>query len=317
MTILLATAALGFAQPNGPMQPGTMPPPGALNYVEGQVSLNGQNLSSSSVRSTVVEPGQVIDTGKGYAEVLLTPGAFLRIGHDSEVRMLSAGLVDVKVGVVHGSAMIEAAQLVKGTNMSVAMDRATTQIEEKGLYDFDANQQSVQVLDGKAKVAEADQNTTLKKGNEVLLASASPLKKSDFNTKSAQTDPLYVWSKVRSEDESQANINVANAYAVYGGAYGPGWYWDPYWSFYAFMPGSGLLYSPFGWGFYSPGFAYAAPYGYRYFGHGYYGRGYYGHAFHGGAFHSSMGGAHAVGGFRGGMGGGFHGGGFHGGGRGR
>ena len=40
----------------------------------------------------------------------------------------------------------------------------------------------------------------------------------------------------------------------------PGWFWDPYFDAYTWMPWDGIFFSPFGWGFYSPGFAYAAPF---------------------------------------------------------
>src|SRR5581483_5247086 len=107
--MLLATAAFGAADVNVPASRATMPPPGAINYVEGQVSINGQNLNRTSAGSTVLGPNQVIETGQGYAEVLLTPGAFLRVGHNSEVRLITAGLADTKLAVIHGSAMLEAA----------------------------------------------------------------------------------------------------------------------------------------------------------------------------------------------------------------
>ncbi len=44
--VLLATAALGVADNT------TMPPPGTLNYVEGQVSVQGQKQSPKSIGST-------------------------------------------------------------------------------------------------------------------------------------------------------------------------------------------------------------------------------------------------------------------------
>src|SRR4051812_12433807 len=86
VTILLAAAVTGIAQTNMPASPG------AVNYIEGQVMLNGQPLSSRAAGSTVVGPNQAIGTADGYAEVLLTPGAFLRIGHNSEVRLATVGL---------------------------------------------------------------------------------------------------------------------------------------------------------------------------------------------------------------------------------
>ena len=45
------------------------------------------------------------------------------------------------------------------------------------------------------------------------------------------------------------------------GWYGTGWYWNPYFSSWAFLPGDGFFASPFGWSFYSPAYyGYYAPY---------------------------------------------------------
>lgn len=312
--IFLAMALAGFAQTsvsgNGNAQQPGMASPGAINYVEGQATLDGQPLTAQSVGSTVARPNQTIGTTNGYVEVLLTPGAFLRIGHNSEVRLMSASLAGVTLQVGRGSAMLEVADLVDGSTLTVDLDGATTAIQKKGLYSFDAAQHTVRVLDGKAEVRNATGETTLKKGNQVLLASDQPLKKRDFETKPAEHEPLYVWSRVRSEQESQANMNAANSLAAGGAWYGPGWYWDPRWSGYAFLPGSGFLYSPFGWGFY--GYGYPGIWGGG-FGYPYRGGRYYGHGFHGrpGGFHGGHGGGLHGGGHRGGFHGGGHAGGGH------
>jgi hypothetical protein len=258
--LVAQTSGLEYGQPAAPPsnstfvsgQPATPPRPGTLNYMEGQVSINGVNVVPGA---TVLEPNQALSTSQGYAEVLLTPGVFLRAGHNSEVRLQTVGLVNTQVELIRGSAMIEAAQLVKGSNLAVTVNGTTTRIIDKGLYDFDTNQQSVRVLDGKAKIGE----TTLKKGDEIVLSSTTPLKKRNFDKKAAEADPLYVWSKVRSENESAANLDAANRVAVYGGWYGQGWYWDPFWSSYAFVPAWRFIGSPFGWGFYSPRVVYARP----------------------------------------------------------
>jgi hypothetical protein len=318
---LLASAVLGFGQiagmqaPAGPM-PGSQSTayaaapggsgaiaPGTINYVEGQVSLNNQPLAPSS--SAIMLPGQTLTTGNGFAEVLLTPGAFLRLGHNSQIRLVNAGLAETKAELNGGSAIVEVDQLIKGTNLAVVLHGATAQLDKKGLYDFDASQQAVRVLDGKATVSEAAGQKSIGKDDQLLLASAKPLKSRSFDSNAVKAEPLYIWSEARSRDESQANVSVAENVATYGGWYGPGWYWDPYWSFYAYLPADGFLYSPFGWGFYSPWYIgyYGVPFGY--YGHGYYGHfGHYGHVAgvnaHVGAF---------GGGFHGGFSGGFHGGG--------
>lgn len=301
---LLATAALGLAQISGAparaTQAGQSVTPGTINYIEGQVSLDAQPLAAKT--STGLQPNQTLATGpNGYAEVLLTPGAFVRIGNNSQLRFRAAGLANTQAELDRGDAIIEVDQLIKGTSLSVAMNNATAQIEKKGLYDFDANQQAVKVLDGKARVSEADRNRTIGKDDEVLLASTN-LKKSDFDANTVKTEPLYVWSEARSSDESRANVALAQNVAAYGGWYGPGWYWDPYWSFYAFLPAEGFLYSPFGWGFYSPAFIgyWGVPFGYYH--HGVY----HGHVGGVTAFRGSAAGFHAstTGGFHGGFAGG-------------
>jgi hypothetical protein len=75
---------------------------------------------------------------------------------------------------------------------------------------------------------------------------------------------------------------------VVGGPYawgGPGWFWNPWYSGWAFLPGDGYLYSPFGFAFYSP------VYWGGYFGRGF---GYGGYAFRGG-YGGFAGGFHAGG----------------------
>lgn len=307
LAVLIATALMGLAQTSASQnengQQPRMASPGAINYVEGQATLDGQTLTAESVGSAVAKPNQAIATTNGYVEVLLTPGAFLRIGHDSEVRLKSASLAGVTVQMDRGAALIEVADLVEGSMLTVDLDGTSAAIVKKGLYSFWAGQHSVRVLDGKAEVRNATGETTLKKGDQVLLASNQPLKKRDFETKQAKQEPLYVWSKVRGEQQAEANRNSADSLAASGAWYGPGWYWNPYWSGYAFMPGSGFLYSPFGWGFYGYGYPRIwGGLGYRY----YYAPRHYGHGFRGRWGHH--GGWHRGGGLHGGGHGGWHGG---------
>src|SRR6516164_7318182 len=76
--------------------------PGTVNYVEGQVSLDGQTLDEKSVGSIEVDAGQSLATENGKAEVLLTPGVFLRLGSESSVRMISSSLIDTQIELSHG-----------------------------------------------------------------------------------------------------------------------------------------------------------------------------------------------------------------------
>src|SRR5438270_7288944 len=146
--LALASAAVGGAQASTPAQRPDAIHPGEVNYVEGQVTLNGNSLqSTSALRSTVIQPGGDLSTGQGFAEVLLSPERFLRVGNNSEVRLVSAGLVDSRVALVRGSALLEAADVVKGTSLNVELGNSTARITDNGLYSFDAGQQTVKVFD--------------------------------------------------------------------------------------------------------------------------------------------------------------------------
>lgn len=252
---------------------GGMAQPGTVNYTEGQVSIGGQAVRGS--RNAEVQPGQVLQTQDGKAEMLLTPGVFLRLNNHSQARMVSSSITDTRVELLQGEAMVEAAQVEKENNISIIDAGFNARIDKRGIYDFNADQPSVAVYDGEVTVRSGDRTTDVKKGHQLaLIAQNAKLKTQSFDTKNA--DSLYSWSKLRSEYMAEANMLTAQTIVVGDPAwfYGTGWYWNPYFSSWAFVPGGGYFYSPFGFGFYSPG--YWGVYGRGLIGRGYWGGRYYG-----------------------------------------
>jgi len=237
--------------------------PGTLNYVEGTADLGSQALGSQSVGTAELQPGETLDTGNGKAEVLLTPGVFLRLGSDSSVRMISPDLTNTEVALSKGQAMVEVDEIYKQNDIRVKVDGTPARIEKTGLYDFDANQNEVRVLDGQAMVQEGDKDIKIKGGHELSVAPGAPQKTDKFDKKAFEDSELYRWSSLRSAYLADANAQQAQVYFADGwygpGWWGAGWYWDPWFAAYTFIPGDGIFYSPFGWGFYSPLWAYRAP----------------------------------------------------------
>ncbi len=259
-----AVAILGASIPMLAAIPGR---PGMLNYVEGKAFLDSQDVTAQSVGSAVLSPGQTVQTDKGKVEVLLTPGVFLRLNNDSAVRMISPGLTDTQVEVTRGQAMLEVTGLQKENNLQVVDRGSLTRIEKDGVYRFDADRPLVAVYDGKAKVERDDKTVDVKSGRAVDIATSAPLKAEKFDKNTAEDD-LYKWSKLRSGYLSAANAVAAPVYLTANSGWtGPGWYWNPWYSSYTFIPGRGVLYSPFGWGFLSPWSSYYGPF---YGGYGYY-----------------------------------------------
>ncbi len=254
--------------------------PGTLNYVEGKVSAGDQTLDSKSIGTAQLQAGQSLTTEDGKAEILLTPGVFLRVGANSSVKMVSLSITNTEVGVDKGHAMIEVAEIHTENDIRVAGGGATAQLLKTGLYDFNLDQGAFRVFDGEAKVEGNGGQVTVKSGRQVSLAPNTLLKAQKFNKKSYQEDDLYRWSSLRSAYLAEANVNASAIYANDGGGpwgpgwWGAGWYWNPWYGAYTFIPGDGIFYSPFGWGFYSPWWVSRAPF----YGYGY-GRGPYYHRF--------------------------------------
>lgn len=313
--VLLSTFAPVYAQSDRGSNPGR---PGSINYVEGQVSIGNKAIDPKSVGSDELEAGQSITTGLGKAEILLTPGSFLRLGDYTSMKMISSGLANTQIELQKGRAIVEVTKVDSENNLHFDLNGATIRPLKKGLYDLDMDRNQLRVFDGKAIVQENGIQVEVNEGSELNLNSHDLLKPEKFNRKTFQDD-LYSWSSQRSDYLAEANSDAAQSYVGGRNSWlGAGWYWNPWFNAYTFIPGSGILYSPFGYGFYSPGFVFLSPFitfghfhhhfvhgfydhgfhGYGVYHRGFYGRGFPDHGFHGG------------GGFRGG---GFGGGGFHGG----
>jgi hypothetical protein len=222
------------------------------------------------------------------------------VDHNSAVKMVSPDLADTEVAVDKGRAMVEVTEISKNNNIRVDENGANVQLQKDGLYDFDQDQNQVRVFKGKAEVYLNNQKDGLGGDHELILNSDAKLHSQHFDEQQ-YADDFYRWSGLRSGYLAEADADQARLY-VDGGAgwYGPGWYWDPGFGAYTFIPGDGIFYSPFGWGYYSPFAIYGSPYFYG---------GFYGYPHHFGNLHGPYGhGFEPRGGF------GFHGGGFHGGG---
>jgi hypothetical protein len=292
---VISTAFLAAAQVGAPMYRGAgqMAQPGTVNYIEGQALIDGRSIGAGPQRSTQLAAGQTLETGMGSkAEMLLTPGVVLRLGDNSAVRMVAPSLTNTQVDLQRGTAIVEVDQILPENRLAVSDHGANILLKKKGLYSFNADQPLLAVYNGKASVVIGDQSTEVGEGKELILQPGAKLKTQSFNRN--QEGDLYAWSSLRAQYLAQANSYYIQTVGAYypGYAYGPGWYWDPW-------------FNTWGWGGFGLGYGFWGGYG------GFYS---YGHGFYGG-YPGFRGAAPAIAG--GGFHGGFAGGGFHGGGGGR
>ena len=64
---------------------------GVIHYKEGQVEVDGQPVQQDPQKGQFgdIKTGQVLEVKDGQAEILLTPGVFLRVAENSSFRMIS------------------------------------------------------------------------------------------------------------------------------------------------------------------------------------------------------------------------------------
>lgn len=244
--------------------------PGTVNYIEGHVTVSGKAMVASQDGSVTLKVGEILAVETGKAEVLLSPGTFLRVGNGGQIRMIAAELSNPRVEVLHSKAMVEVDYKPKAAQLDVMERGADTQLLKEGLYEFDADHGTVEVIDGKAAVAENGHSKDIGRGKELVVTSPE-LKPVSFNAKSE--DDLYRWSDVRDGYLAQASEASARTVYVDGGwgygwgpGWGLGWYWNPYFGTYSWLPYDGYFWSPFGYPFFSPGYVRYAP-GIRAFGY--------------------------------------------------
>jgi hypothetical protein len=221
---------------------------GLVNFVDGDVRLAGQRVKLDGAIFPDVKIGEVLSTQSGRAEILLTPGVFLRLDKNTSFRMASNKLTDTQVEILSGSALIEADEILKDNRIAVKMGDSETLLLKTGLYHFNADAGQVRAFDGRAQVSDASNSTELKGGRTLLVGSSLTTDK--FNKKKSK-DELYAWSEERDAKLYQANIAVARRTGARTLSSSL-WAWDPALSMYTFLPRSGYINSPFGIPWYSP-----------------------------------------------------------------
>jgi hypothetical protein len=257
--------------------------PGTVNYVEGAVFVGSRRVNTRAGR-TVLQPSQMLATQQGRAEILLTPGVFLRLDSNTAVRMVSPELTYTEVELVRGHISLEVDELFAQNNLRISDAGVRTQILKPGYYEFNtanmgaptsapanaamagAVSAAVDVFVGEAAVDSGDgKYKHVKAHHEFVLPLRPNEKPAGFSPENVHSG-LYNWSRLRSQYLAQANNRIAGQY--YGAGYNPGWYWDPYAWEYTYL-GLNSFWSPFGYGFYPFGW-----YGGWGWGGGYYGGGY-------------------------------------------
>jgi hypothetical protein len=244
LLVWCACTAVMWAQEEG------TPTPGMLNFIEGHVTMDGQPAVADGSEAGAVRVGHVLQTDQGRAEVLLTPGVFLRVAENSAIKMDAVSDHDVKVEVVKGEALVEVAQVDALRRVEMLDQGAETRLDHDGLYLFNASKPAISVYSGKARVDDDRHITTLAKGQQLMLNGNGSLKPQKFDQ--TEADGIYEWSEKRADLDAQtAEWTVEGLLALNDTpTFNAGWYWNPWYHSWAYVPQKGYHLTPFGYGYY-------------------------------------------------------------------
>lgn len=132
---------------------------GVVYYFDGAVYLENQPLQSQVGKFPNVPQGAELRTAQGHAEVVLTPGVFLRMGENSSIRMLSNDLANTRVELETGSAIVDSSQSASepssGTAVTLVFREWQFHAAQAGVYRVDTDPPRLWVLKGEAEVAGA------------------------------------------------------------------------------------------------------------------------------------------------------------------
>ena len=223
---------------------------GLIHYTEGEVLLGDKAIEQKPGDFKEMKIGDRLTTKEGRAEILLTPGVTLRMAENSAVVMNSNKLSDVRFEVVAGSALIEAGEVTKDTNIDVVLNGAIVEVRKRGVFRVEASTPpKIRVYDGEVTVTNAGTPLVVKEGREVMLAAVPVVDK----FRKDDTDSFDRWSGRRSGYLAAANMSAARYMRENDMNWGTGgWFFNPYMGMFTYIPMNGVYNNYWGYRYYSP-----------------------------------------------------------------
>jgi hypothetical protein len=222
---------------------------GLVNHTLGDVFIDEKPAVSKLTDFPQVNSGQTLHTTLGRAEVLLTPGAILRIAENTRVRMISNALDKVRFELLSGSAIIEVSEVTESEAISMTVAGANIEFAKRGLFRVDFEPARIRVHDGSAVVDSGGNSTTVKEGRQLDLTGVAVARK--FNKETG--DAFHRWAGRRAGYMAMANISAAKSVRDMGASWRhSGWMFNPYFGSFTYIPYGSIYHSPFGWAYYSP-----------------------------------------------------------------
>ncbi|HEY0005000.1 MAG TPA: FecR family protein [Pyrinomonadaceae bacterium] len=212
---------------------------GGVNAVTGSVEVKHRGAAKARLLTSKdnLDSGDLVQTGSdGRVEVLLNPGSYLRVPENSVFELADASLEGLRVRLIKGSAIIEAAT-ADGVEVLIQIETPQTKVAivRGGLYRLNlAANGTTEVFVRKGRALVGPSLLVVKGGKKVAVGAGSPLEVAKFDKK--EQDELDLWSKERAETLAEANRKFSrrSLMAIYSS------FDDSYWSSYMYPGRSGF-----------------------------------------------------------------------------
>ena len=266
-SMILACAALALAQDRKPLPQEeedmylVSAQAGVVNRVEGEVDYrrDGRSWARLAAREELQDYDRIRTGAGSRAEILLNPGAYLRLSENAELVITDTETNRVEVFLSKGSAIVEAS-IVAGW-IGVSTPGSGFAIVKSGLYRFNVSEDGkseilarkgllliegskIDIGGGKYLVG----GTRLKEGKQAVVGDNGPYI-SPLANKKAQ-DEFDLWSRERARTIIAANKRLPirdMLRRIPIGMLSNVWVYDRLLGCYTFLPGFYDLYSPYGY----------------------------------------------------------------------
>jgi hypothetical protein len=232
---------------------------GFVNRVEGKVNLKLQDgapdeMNKASLGSQMKEGDRISTSTNSHAELLLSPGSYLRLNEQTEVEAVRTILENTRFDVIQGSVILEVGEIDKKLPVEIGTPRSVVAFNKAGIYRIDVRGKdvAVSVRKGQAYLGTREQllakSATKIGGNKVYrLIGDAPPQTAKLSTK--VFDAFDQWSYLRAEALVAANYSTLQRARSRTGLLS-GWIYDPLMNSYTYIPNSWLFVTPYGFGYY-------------------------------------------------------------------
>jgi hypothetical protein len=256
---------------------------GFVNKAEGKVyilradSEDGEK-GRASLGTQMHEGDRLSTSAYSFAETLLNPGSYLRLNENTEIRSVSVDFNSVRFELIKGTVIAEIGEIGKDTPIEIVTPHGALTIAKTGLHRIAVKESAsiVSVRQGEIHLGNRD-DLSAKKSHRItrgkvvtLKGSAKPGPSDIAKLDKDAVDKFDSWSFGRAQALTAANVRALRRSLT---TFAAGWYYDPFFGCYTYMPFRSSFWSPYGFGFFNNYRHCGSWYNPYYGGGGYYGGG--------------------------------------------